>query len=99
MVISVVIGDLLELLCKVDPLENPTSSRRARKNTNGPHSKTQCILKAPPRGSGSRSGLVESCTTSCISRTFACGNASFGNVPDCECPLTNSSDRIQLRKS
>src|SRR5229473_8483715 len=57
------------------------------------------MLNGPPGGSGTNSGRVESWTTSCNSNLFDCENASFGSVPDCACPLTNSSERTQLRKS
>ena len=64
----------------------------------GTAAKAIAIGKAPS-GSGVRSGREESCRTSCSSRTFDLKYASFGSVPDCAWPFTNSSERIQLRKS
>ena len=45
-----------------------------------------------PRGSGSRSGWLESVKTSCNSSRLGCMNASCGSVPERACPFTNSSD-------
>jgi hypothetical protein len=42
---------------------------------------------------------LESWTTSCISNTFDCENASVGSEPDWACPFTNAFERTQLRKS